>query len=76
MNLEVERKCVGESALEFPTKVYNITMESERMTEKWIYSVLIPIFENKGESQSCIIGYSRGILNNDQSRHEAMGKSS
>ena len=29
-------KCVGESALEFPTKLYNIAMESERMTEKWI----------------------------------------
>ena len=43
------------------TKLYNITTESERMPEKWRDSVLIPIFENKGESQSCIIGYSRDI---------------
>ena len=40
-------KCLGESALKFLTKLYNRTMESERMPEEWRDSVLIPIFKNK-----------------------------
>ena len=46
-------KCLGESALKFLTKMYNRTMESERMPEEWRDSVLIPIFKNKGDVQSC-----------------------
>ena len=46
-------KCLGESALKFLTKLYNRTMESERMSEEWRDSVLIPIFKNKGDVQSC-----------------------
>ena len=34
-------------------KLYNRTMESVRMPEKWRDSVLIPIFKNKGDVQSC-----------------------
>ena len=44
---------LGESALKFLTKLYNRTMESERMPEEWRDSVLIPIFKNKGDVQSC-----------------------
>ena len=47
-------KCLGESALKFLTKLYNRMMESERMPEEWRDSVLIPIFKNKGDAQSCI----------------------
>ena len=46
-------KCLGESALEFLAKLYNRTMESERMPEEWRDSVLIPICKNKGDVQSC-----------------------
>ena len=46
-------KCLGESAVSFLTKLYNRTMESERMPEEWVDSVLIPIFKNKGDVQSC-----------------------
>ena len=46
-------KCLGEIALEFLTKLYNRTMESERMPEEWRDSILIPIFKNKGDVQSC-----------------------
>ena len=46
-------KCLGESALKFLTKLYNRTMESERMPEEWRDSVLIPIFKNKGDVQRC-----------------------
>ena len=45
--------CLGEIALEFLTKLYNRTMGSERMPEEWRDSVLIPIFKNKGDVQSC-----------------------
>ena len=46
-------KCLGESALKFLTKLYNRTLESERMPEEWRDSVLIPIFTNKVDVQSC-----------------------
>lgn len=32
--------------------VFNKTLESERMPEEW-KSVLVPIFKNKGDVQSC-----------------------
>ena len=44
-------KCLGEIALEFLTKLYNRTMECDRMPEEWRDSVLIP--KNKGGVQSC-----------------------
>ena len=46
-------KCLGEGALKFLTKLYNRTMESERMPEECKDSVLIPIFKNKCDGQSC-----------------------
>ena len=46
-------KCLWEIALEFLTKLYNRTMESERMPEEWRDSILIPISKNKGEVQIC-----------------------
>ena len=45
-------KCLGESVLKLLTKLYNRTMESERMPEEWRDSVIIPIFKNKGDRQS------------------------
>ena len=46
-------KCLGDSALEFLTKLYNRALESKMMPEEWIDRVLIPIFKNKGDVQSC-----------------------
>ena len=46
-------ECLGEIALKLLTKLYNITMESERMPDEWRDSVLIPIFKNKGDIHSC-----------------------
>ena len=39
--------------LEFLMKLYNRTIESERMPEEWRYIILISIFKNKGDVQSC-----------------------
>ncbi|KAK3568192.1 hypothetical protein QTP86_000235 [Hemibagrus guttatus] len=45
-------KCLGEAAVEFLTNLFNRVLESERMPEEWRRSVLVPIFNNKGDVQS------------------------
>uniref|UniRef100_A0A3Q3LST9 Protein odr-4 homolog n=1 Tax=Mastacembelus armatus TaxID=205130 RepID=A0A3Q3LST9_9TELE len=49
----------GKSVVEFLTGLLNKILESERMPEEWRRSVLVPIFKNKGDVQSC--GNNRGI---------------
>ncbi|KAK3569279.1 hypothetical protein QTP86_026572, partial [Hemibagrus guttatus] len=46
-------KCLGEAAVEFLANLLNRVLESERMPEEWRRSVLVPIFKNKGDVQSC-----------------------
>ncbi|KAK3573129.1 hypothetical protein QTP86_014133, partial [Hemibagrus guttatus] len=46
-------ECLGEAAVEFLTSLFNRVLESERMPEEWRRSVLVPIFKNKGDVQSC-----------------------
>ncbi|KAK3560556.1 hypothetical protein QTP86_010961 [Hemibagrus guttatus] len=46
-------KCLGEAAVEFLTSLFNRVLESERMPEEWRRSVLVPIFKNKCDVQSC-----------------------
>ncbi|KAK3526810.1 hypothetical protein QTP70_033548 [Hemibagrus guttatus] len=46
-------KCLGEAAVEFLNSLFNRVLESERMPEEWRRSVLVPIFKNKGDVQSC-----------------------
>ncbi|KAK3542583.1 hypothetical protein QTP86_031285, partial [Hemibagrus guttatus] len=46
-------KCLGEAAVEFLNSLFNRDLESERMPEEWRRSVLVPIFKNKGDVQSC-----------------------
>ncbi|MCJ8738186.1 hypothetical protein PDJAM_G00032520 [Pangasius djambal] len=46
-------KCLGEAAVEFLTSLFNRVLESEKMPEEWRRSVLVPIFKNKGNVQSC-----------------------
>ncbi|KAK3506303.1 hypothetical protein QTP70_017471, partial [Hemibagrus guttatus] len=46
-------KCLGEAAVEFLTNLFNRVLESERMHEEWRRSVLVAIFKNKGDVQSC-----------------------
>ncbi|KAK3517406.1 hypothetical protein QTP70_009198 [Hemibagrus guttatus] len=45
-------KCLGEAAMEFLTSLFNRVLESEKMSEEW-RSVLVLIFKNKGDVQSC-----------------------
>ncbi|KAK3560448.1 hypothetical protein QTP86_009599 [Hemibagrus guttatus] len=46
-------KCLGEAAVECLTSLFNRVLESERMPEEWRRSVLVPIFKNKDDVQSC-----------------------
>ncbi|KAK3512269.1 hypothetical protein QTP70_002266 [Hemibagrus guttatus] len=46
-------KCLGEAVVEFLASLFNRVLESERMPEEWRRSVLVPIFKNKGDVQSC-----------------------
>ncbi|KAK3529792.1 hypothetical protein QTP86_003360 [Hemibagrus guttatus] len=46
-------KCLGEAAVEFLANLFKRVLESERMPEEWRRSVLVPIFKNKGDVQSC-----------------------
>ncbi|KAK3543979.1 hypothetical protein QTP70_032740, partial [Hemibagrus guttatus] len=46
-------KCLGEAAMEFLASLFNRVLESERMLEEWRRSVLVLIFKNKGDVQSC-----------------------
>ncbi|KAK3567779.1 hypothetical protein QTP86_026457 [Hemibagrus guttatus] len=46
-------KCLGEAAVEFLTSLFNRALESEKIPEEWRRSVLVPIFKNKGDVQSC-----------------------
>ncbi|KAK3559452.1 hypothetical protein QTP86_013634, partial [Hemibagrus guttatus] len=46
-------KSLGEAAVEFLASLFNRVLESERMPEEWRRSVLVPIFKNKGDVQSC-----------------------
>ena len=52
-------KCLGEMAVHFLTGLFNRILDSENMLEEWRISVMVPIFKNKGDVQSC--GNYRGI---------------
>ena len=43
----------------FLTGLFNRILDSENMLEEWRISVMVPIFKNKGDVQSC--GNYRGI---------------
>ncbi|KAK3525230.1 hypothetical protein QTP86_024951 [Hemibagrus guttatus] len=66
-NIPVEVwKCLGEAAVEFLTSLFNRVLESEKMPEEWRRSVLVPIFKDKGDLQSCSI--YRGIKLKEHNR--------
>ena len=46
-------KCLGELVIDFLTRLFKKLLEDERMPDEWKRSVLVPIFKNKGDVQSC-----------------------
>jgi hypothetical protein len=52
-------RCLGDIAIVWLTKLFNIIFRSNKMPDEWRKSILVPIFKNKGDIQSCT--YYRGI---------------
>ena len=46
-------RCLGERAIVWLTKIFNLIFWSNKMPEEWRRSILVPIFKNKGDVQSC-----------------------
>jgi Reverse transcriptase (RNA-dependent DNA polymerase) len=52
ISIEVWRY-LGDIAIVWLTKLFNIIFRSNKMPDKWRRSILVPIFKNKGAIQSC-----------------------
>jgi hypothetical protein len=46
-------RCLGDIAIVWLTKLFNIIFQFNKMHDEWKRSILIPIFNNKGDIQSC-----------------------
>jgi hypothetical protein len=46
-------RCLGDIAIVWLTKLFNIIFRSNKMSDEWRRSILVPIFKNKGDIQSC-----------------------
>uniref|UniRef100_A0A8I7BIV4 Reverse transcriptase domain-containing protein n=1 Tax=Hordeum vulgare subsp. vulgare TaxID=112509 RepID=A0A8I7BIV4_HORVV len=44
---------LGDIAIVWLTKLFNLIFRSNKMPEEWRRSILVPIFKNKGDVQSC-----------------------
>jgi hypothetical protein len=43
----------GDVAIVWLTKLFNLIFRSNKMSDEWRRSILVPIFKNKGDVQSC-----------------------
>jgi hypothetical protein len=50
--IEVWRS-LGDVAIVCLTKLFNLIFLSNKMPDEWRWSILVPIFKNKGNVQSC-----------------------
>jgi hypothetical protein len=50
--IEVWRS-LGDVAIVWLTKLFNLIFRSNKMSDEWRQSILVPIFKNKGDMQSC-----------------------
>ena len=50
--IEVSR-CLGDIDIEWLTKIFNNIFRSNKMLEEWRKNILVPIYKNKGDIQSC-----------------------
>jgi hypothetical protein len=52
ISIEVWRT-LGDVAIVWLTKLFNLIFRSNKMPDEWRRSILVPIFKNKGDMQSC-----------------------
>jgi hypothetical protein len=46
-------RCLGDIAIVWLTKMFNNIFRSNKMHEEWRRNILVPIYKNKGDIQSC-----------------------
>jgi hypothetical protein len=46
-------RTLGDIAIVWLTKLFNLIFRSNKMTDEWRRSILVSIFKNKGDVQSC-----------------------
>ena len=46
-------RCLGDIAIVWLTKMFNNIFRSNKMPKEWRRSILVPIYKNKGDIQSC-----------------------
>jgi hypothetical protein len=46
-------RCLGDITIVWLTKLFNTIFRSNKMPDEWRRSILVPIFKNKGDIQSC-----------------------
>jgi hypothetical protein len=46
-------RTLGDVAIVWLTKLFNFMFQSNKMPKEWRRSILVPIFKNKGDVQSC-----------------------
>jgi len=46
-------RCLCARVMLWLTKLFNLIFRSNKMPEEWRRSILVPIFKNKGDVQSC-----------------------
>ena len=63
-------KCLGEFMVNWLTKLFDKIWQSNKMSDEWRKSTLVPLYKNKGDIQDC--SNYRGIKL--MSHYEVMGK--
>jgi hypothetical protein len=46
-------RCLGDVAIVWLTKLFNTIFQFNKMPDEWRRCILVPIFKNKGDIQSC-----------------------
>jgi hypothetical protein len=46
-------RTLGDVAIVWLTKLFNLIFRSNKMSDEWRWNILVPIFKNKGDVQSC-----------------------
>ena len=46
-------RCLGDRAIVWLTKLFNLIFRSNKMPEEWRRNIVVSIFKNKGDVQSC-----------------------
>ena len=46
-------KILGEDGVAWLTDFFNVIFNTAKMSQKWRYSTIIPLYKNKGDAQNC-----------------------